>query len=138
MDAITLSTGRVIHISRLEQSNTYAGLLCGLPDAAMAARRTEELLDAGTKMGLGDPLLIQPMLRQREVRNHAGDVRLEERLPSVACVACFDSTEIPDSGEPYSALIVVWFQDHFGEPDTAVNDRLSSVDWDARATPWCW
>ena len=89
-------------------------------------------------MNLGEPLLIQPTLRQREVRNRDGQARVEERLPRVACVASFDSTAIPDSGEPYSSLVVAWFQDQFGEPDPAIVDRLFSVDWDEQATPWCW
>lgn len=139
MDRITLRAGRIIRISQLEQYGTYSGLLCGLPDPAMTARFTEDLLDAGRKMmSLGKPLLIEPELRHREVRNRHGDVRVEERLPPVACLACFESMELPNSEEPYSSLVVAWFQDRFGEPDAAILERIAAIDWDQRATAWCW
>lgn len=136
MDDITLTDGRNIRIDELRQFGTYSGLLAGLPDAEMSSRLIERLLENARELGAGDPYLISPRVRRREVQR-GEEIRTEERLPPVACAACFTSGEIAGSNEPYSLLVVAWFQERFGDIDDSVKECLVAVDWDRRATPWC-
>jgi hypothetical protein len=118
------------------QSRTYAGLLCGLPDSDMTARRVNDLIEKGRAMGFGEPCLIQPVVTRRDASRN-GEVRIEERLPPVACLACFDSGEIPSSDEPCSSLVVAWFQQRFGDVDEEIVPQLIPLEWDLLAMAWC-
>jgi hypothetical protein len=63
-----------------------------------------------------------------------------ERLPEVTCIAEFDSNmPARDEGEPYSSLVVVWYQEQFAFPIGAgVLEEIRRLDWERDAWGWCW
>ena len=135
VNSLTLKSGRVIHISRLRQYSTYGGLLCGFRNAAMAARDTSQLIEEGRKIYSGEAYLVAPEIARRAVNKRAV-LRIEERLPGVACLAIWDSSELPGSDHVYSALLVAWFQQSFGDIDQAVLDEVAAIDWERHAMGW--
>lgn len=135
VNSLTLKSGRVIRISLIRQYGTYAGLLCGFRDAEMTWRRTSELFDEGSKVYSGKAYFIAPELARR-VDYRGPEPRIEERLPPVACLARWDSSELPGSDDVYSALLVAWFQQTFGDIDQAVLDELAALDWERHAIGW--
>ncbi|MGQ0655004.1 MAG: hypothetical protein ACT4P4_22510 [Betaproteobacteria bacterium] len=64
---------------------------------------------------------------------------LVSRLPAVSCIAVFDSGPLEsDDAEPYSSLVVAWFQDEFGPIPSKILKLVDAVDWESCASPWCW
>lgn len=63
-----------------------------------------------------------------------------ERLPDVACMGVFDSVGLNrKESEPYSSMVIVWFQDKFALPiDEGVLSQIRRQDWDERAKDWMW
>jgi hypothetical protein len=123
----------------LSQFRTYSGVLAGFPDRAMTQRRIEYLLDEGKGLAVtgSSPYLIPPNLVTRDVVRR-GETRVEERLPPVACLARFDSGELATDSDPYSSLVVAWFQDAFGLPNEGVLEEIRRIDWERHAAAWCW
>ena len=61
-------------------------------------------------------------------------------LPAVTCIGEFHSGEFakPDS-EPYSSLVVVWFQDAFSPAvSETVVAQIEALDWEKLARDWIW
>ena len=135
VNTLTLKSGRVARISLVRQYGTYEGLLCGFRDAEMTARRTSELIEEGRKIYPGEAYLVAPEIARRVVSRHA-ELRIEERLPQVACLAVWKSGELPGSDHAYSALLVAWFQESFGDIDPAVLDEVAAIDWERHAMGW--
>ena len=156
---ITLPTNRTITLVRLRQWFTYYGLLAGIPRRA----GNQEIIDralakakAECMQGL-NPILIPPVstpmpyhpppdanLKMRDVSpaqdQYNWNARHYETLPPVVCIGQFDSGELkrPDS-EPFSSLVIVWFQDNFALPiDADVQAQIEQVDWEALARDWMW
>ena len=115
---ITFSSGRIASLDRLHQRRTYAGLLAGFPDGNINKGETDCLLGEGRHLHLAgcQPVLIAPRVTTTEHKLN-GRVVNELRLPGIGCVACFESAALlrADS-EPYSTLVVVWFQDRYALP----------------------
>ena len=135
VDSLTLKSGRVIGISLIRQYKTYGGLLCGFRDAAMVARCTSYLLEVGREIYSGEAYLVAPQIKRTAMMGREGP-RTEERLPAVACLAIWDSSELPGSDHVYSALLVAWFQQSFGDIDQAVLDEVAAIDWERHAMGW--
>ncbi len=59
---------------------------------------------------------------------------------AVACLGHFDSGELKRPGsEPYSSLVVVWFQNRFAAPiDPGVLTQIERLDWEGLARDWIW
>lgn len=137
---LELSSGRRIALTDLKQSLTYHGLLAGLPTRASNVRRMAGDLKHAEKMGPPEirPVLIPPVLAPtgRKVR---GTDEPEERLPTVTCMATFESGPLErDDSEPYSSTVVVWYQEAFGLPDEVALEHIRQIDWEAVAQNWCW
>jgi len=99
--------------------------------------------------GHGVPVLLEPEQRpvddsaraaagEAAARDHSpagGDAAVA--LPPVTCVARFISSGLSGSGEIWSVLRVIWFQDYFAFPvDARVRSQIAALDWDAHAHSW--
>ena len=58
-------------------------------------------------------------------------------LPSVTCIARFNSDGQLGTDDIWSALRVIWFQDEFAFPiaDRA-REQIAEIDWETHATGW--
>jgi hypothetical protein len=156
---ITLTTTRTINLVRLTQSLTDYGLLAGIPTRNDNQRTIERTLEKARALCLKDasPCLIPPRATHVPWRappaiylqktgttaeQHAAQwqARQHETLPAVACIGAFDSGELKRAGsEPFSSLVIVWFQDNFAMPiDAAVHAQIEQIDWEGQAKDWMW
>lgn len=138
---IELASGRLIRLSRITQWRTNGGLLCGKPTPEMNDDNLLHTLDKAREFGkgLGEPVLIEP--RRTPVPPIVGrDLPPAEWLPATTCIAMFDSNALQrDDSEPYSSLVIAWFQDEFALPiDDTVLHEIRQIDWERFATDWCW
>ncbi len=127
-------------MGRLSQWRTYAGLLAGIPDKEMNQRHIADLLDEAQSVGIAgcDAFLIEPVVKVRELQRR-GEKVVEERLPAISCLARFDSGALATSGEPYSSLVVAWFQEEFGLPtDPDILRQIANIEWERHAAEWNW
>ncbi|EDL59004.1 hypothetical protein [Gimesia maris] len=144
-------SGRELILNQLEQSQSYAGMMEGVPnkkandwgidvDLCRAVRR---------EYTLGEPYLIPP--RRRDYLREPGDmdeirkqkshypkewVMDPEWLPLICCIGCFKSVSPVRNTEMHgSCLTVVWYQDDYAMPiDPEVIRSLKQLDWDRLAT----
>jgi len=133
-------SGRTLSMGRLSQRRTYAGLLAGIPDKDMNLRRIGELLDEAQSLAVAGcgVFLIETVPKVRELQRR-GEKVVEERLPAISCAARFDSGELAPSGDPYSSLVVAWFQQEFGLPtDPGILGQIADIDWERHAAEWSW
>jgi len=124
---VVLRSGRTIELVRLEQWPTYRGMLCGVKSARVNEFYVERAVERAREWALKgmEPCLLPPP---------AG-----EELPPIASIAEFDSGELERAGsEPFSSVVVIWFQDRFGVPEGGVVGRLRELDWEGLATDWIW
>lgn len=142
---IVLDSGRIIELTDLHQSRTYAGLLCGYPKKITNDGKIEHDLGKCLKMFPFDckPVLIPPGITPWPdypgVENHQGLGLPCETLPMVTSYGLFDSTPTARDDGCNSALVVVWYQDHFGAPaDPEILAYLREIDWDSRAVDYMW
>ncbi len=134
------ASGRTLSMGRLSQWRTYDGLLAGIPDKEINLPRVGELLDQARKLAVAgcEVFLIEPVLKVREL-DRGGENVVEERLPAISCAARFDSGALTPSGEPYSSLVVAWFQEAFGVPtDGDILRQIADIDWERHAAEWNW
>jgi len=63
-----------------------------------------------------------------------------ELLPSTTCIALFNSTALSRrDSEPYSSMVVVWFQNEFALPiEDEVLGLIRRIDWESQAADWNW
>lgn len=133
-----LHSGRTIELIAIEQFPTYEGLLAGVPTRRMNQKKMDRLvaryLDPGR---YGVPLLLEPEQRPAgdSASTEAGDAAAA--LPPVTCVARFMSSGLSGTGDIWSMLRLVWFQDHFAFPiHERVRRQITALDWDAHARSW--
>lgn len=139
---IDLASGRAISLSSMTQWRTNGGLLCGTPSEATNDEKLRRVVDEARQFGgnLGEPLVIDPpraSVPGDSVRGTSGG----EWLPKVTCIAVFNSDALSSdpASEPYSSLVVAWFQNAFALPiDDAVLTSIRRIDWERRATGWSW
>ena len=144
---LVLASGRDVIVERLHQSQTYAGLLEGFPDARMNDRHIEAALERARSLcsKRENPYLITPVRRSFLRKpgdmvslNAAGNVA--EWLPQVTCFARFKSHQpARDPTKDISMLTVVWYQEEFALP--ILEPALSSLvglDWSMHATDEEW
>jgi hypothetical protein len=133
-------SGRTLSMGRLSQWRTYEGLLAGRPDKEMNQRRIGDLLEEARSLAVAGcgVFLIEPVPKVRELQRR-GEKVVEERLPAICCAARFDSGELTPSGDPYSSLVVAWFQEEFGLPtDPGILGQIAGIDWERHAAEWNW
>jgi len=137
---IRQASGRTLSMGRLSQWRTYEGLLAGIPDKEMNQRHIGDVLDEGRSLGVAGcgVFLIQPVPHVRELQRR-GETVIEERLPAISCLARFDSDSLTPAGEPYSSLVVAWFQEAFGLPTNPdILRQIAEIDWELHAAEWNW
>ncbi|MEI6300395.1 MAG: hypothetical protein WCR74_03050 [Betaproteobacteria bacterium] len=138
---ITFPSGRIASLGELVQFRAYAGLLAGLPDSRINQRQIDDLINEGRRIHLDgcEPVLIHPRIKTIEHTN-SGQSAQELRLPDICCAARFESGALlRANSEPYSSLVVVWFQDEFAMPiPTEIEHQISQIDWERDAADWCW
>ena len=128
---------RRVRLYELKQSLTYEGLLEGLPTVEGNRRRIEFILSEQRNSRYGvKPYLVPPVERPLE---YNGDepypFGTPSRLPSVLCIARFESFRPTDNGDgDGSGLQVIWFQDAFALPiEAEVILHLNQTDWNLHA-----
>ncbi len=150
---LQLESGRKLRLSQLEQSETYTGMMEGVPDKKandwgidVDLRRA-----AHREYTLGEPHLIPP--RRRDYQHEPGDMEQErarrahyptewkrdpEWIPLVCCIGCFHSfPPVHDQEKQGSCLTVVWYQDDYALPiDPEILRSLKQLDWDRLATDY--
>ena len=138
---ITFSSGRIASLVELTQSLSYAGLLAGFPNSRVNQRQIDDLIKEGRRIHIGgrEPVLIDPTIKTIE-HTRSGQTVQELRLPDICCVARFESGALlRANSEPYSSLVVVWFQDEFAMPiATDIEQQMAKIDWEKDAVDWCW
>ena len=122
-----LASGRTVSLADLRMHRTCLGVLCGWQHPftvhrliEAAEKKARERLPAGA-----NPVRLA----------HEGDL-----LPAVTCIGEFQSGELPRRGsEPYSSLVVIWFQEVF-TPAVSANalEQIRALDWDRLAHDWNW
>jgi hypothetical protein len=126
---ITLATGRVVSMAQLHQRGTYAGVLAGKFDQRLSRMMIEEITQEAAQHGPAGcrPHVVLPP-----------PAAIAHRLPGVACIAVLESGELRGGSEPYSSVVVAWFQDDFLSPmPEAVAARIRDMDWEKTAVEWC-
>ena len=134
--------GREISVNAFHQEFIYAGHLLGAldlpPKYFIEAIERFERLFPNEKSA---PVILPPTLYQgrKERVTDGKDASYDWlTLPRVRCIAeLFSTTSARDEHEPFSSLIVIWFQDHYGMPDAGVQKQLVGLDWRAVANDWC-
>lgn len=141
---IARADAREIDLESLNQAYLYAGNLLGgmvhpridLRDVVGRARRLHPWFDS-------DPVVLPPLLLEYSLPPTArppgqppsslGPVT----LPRVASIALLRSQRVArDPRHCFSSLVVIWFQDAFGDAPEAVQAQIAALDWDALAFDW--
>ena len=133
-----LSTGRTIRLLALDQYYTYEGLLLGVPTQEMNQEDMDRLLAEYVRPAeYGVPLLLQPTQQPLEVPQHRPVHGTPATLPSVTCIARFNSGGQLGTDDIWSVLRVIWFQEGFAFPieDRALR-QIAEIDWERHARGW--
>lgn len=85
----------------------------------------------------GVPLLLEPEQRPLDVSEHRQAHGTPAALPSVTCIARFNSDGQLGTDDIWSVLRVIWYQDEFAFPiaDRA-REQIEHIDWETHATGW--
>lgn len=150
---ILLADGRPILMQRLVQSQTYGGLLVGLPNERVNKGILEEVgTRACGEFGESpEPYVIQPVFLPFTTRTQKrtltkaglgpGEGEIEDvtdyRLPLVECMASFRCPQTIGEPNPddigifaHSVATIVWFQDRYAMPIAReVLDEIKLIDW---------
>ena len=147
---LELNSGRAIRLASIRQSGTNDGVLCGSPrsDSAFNARHVKQAIEiAAEEFGCepGKVAVLPPCLLRSIEKKRPGDPGPEEiavdYLPPVQTFAVFESSpqDGADADADGSSLVVVWFQNAFGQPEEGhVMEQLRALDWESLATDWSW
>lgn len=134
----TIASGRTIRLLAIDQYCTYEGLLLGVPTWEMNQEKMDRLRAAYVLPGgYGVPLLLEPEQQPVEVSDRRHMLGTPARLPSVTCIARFNSGGQQGTDDIWSVLRVIWFQDHFAFPieDRALR-QIAEIDWETHASGW--
>ncbi len=133
-----LSSGRTIRLLALDQYYTYEGLLLGVPTWEMNQEMMDRLIARYVHPAeYGVPLLLEPEQQPLDVPEHRHVLGTPATLPSVTCIARFNSDGQRGTDDVWSVLRVIWFQEEFAFP---VEDRalrqIAEIDWETHARGW--
>jgi len=133
-----LASSRTIDLLALDQYYTYEGLLAGVPTREMNQEMIDRLIAGYVRPAeYGVPLLLEPEQQPIVVSEQRPGRGTPSRLPSVTCIARFDSDGQVGTDDIWSVLRVIWFQDHFAFPieDRALR-QIAEIDWERHAVGW--
>ena len=134
----TIASGRKIRLLAIDQYYTYEGLLLGVPTREMNQEDMDRLLAEYVRPAeYGVPLLLQPTQKPLDVPDHRQVHGTPATLPSVTCIARFNSDGQLGTDDIWSVLRVIWFQEDFAFPieDRALR-QIAEIDWETHATGW--
>lgn len=128
---ITLASGVVVWVDRIDITRTYRGMTAGLPGRSAVTAEIEvgKALVKNSFHG-PEPVIVPPPLYDAESDNPI--------LPALRFVAQISSQEqISQDGE-WSWMNLIWFAeiDHEKTLQAYVEEALRHVDWKASAVPW--
>ncbi|WP_413895223.1 hypothetical protein [Rhodoferax sp.] len=136
------TNGRKVSVHAFHQEFIYAGHVMGMPNEP--TRYLVEAIGRAEKLCPHvkcSPVVLSPALywgRTERVTDGKDTSYDWMTLPRVRCIAeLFSTTAARAIDEPFSSLVVIWFQDHFGMPDAGVQKRLADLDWKTLAVDWC-
>jgi hypothetical protein len=136
--------GRKVELESLHQSYIYAGDLLGAmlhPEKHIAwIRKKAAALYPSIK---APAVVIPPVLFEYAVEIRPRRLVAPEQdigpvtLPRVAVIAELNShTPARDHAECFSSLVVIWFQEKFGDAPAEIQQQVAELDWDALAFDW--
>jgi hypothetical protein len=134
----TIASGRKIRLLALDQYYTYEGLLAGVPTWEMNQEMMDRLRAAYVHPAeYGVPLLLEPEQQPFDVPERVPTLGTPARLPSVTCIARFNSNGQLGTDDIWSVLRVIWFQEDFAFPieDRALR-QIAEIDWEQHARGW--
>ncbi len=143
---LLLADGREVKLTRLEQHQTYGGVLCGIPydpeaDATRALSEASEWDQGFHQRPAVVPATIVRGTRTVRPSHLPPGTSVEPRpwayLPVVTSFGVFESRPREGSYDDRSSVLVIWWQGHFGIPaDLGVLAALSRLNWDSHAEGW--
>ena len=136
--------GREVDVESLHQYYLYAGHLLG--GMHHPCEELEAAIEKARKLHpwvKSDPVVLPPVLLEYNVKGKARRMVAPEEdigpvtLPRVASIALLRShSEARDPACCFSSLVVVWFQDAFGDAPAEVRAQIAALDWTALAFDW--
>jgi hypothetical protein len=142
---VELADGRTFELVRMNQSYIYAYALMPMlchPDVIVKTA-IEQVRHLAPRVPTS-PVVLPPNLlssdhpmpsRHDEPDLGSGDDCLT--LPRVQVIAEFLSSKASvGSSESFSSLVVIWFQDNFGDIPAEIQKQLTEIEWDLRAHDW--
>lgn len=139
--SLRLKNRRRIRLVNSWQCRTYDGLLEGIPETLLpffenAINRAHDLFPLDEVK----PVILPPKLHQGRIRRQRNGEMVDETwclLPSITSIGMFDSDGATDDGS-MSSVLLIWFQDRFGNPTEFVKKQIRALDWDRYAHQWDW
>ena len=138
--AVTLSDGREIWLTNLQQHQTYGGLLCGYPNR----RKNEDHLEADAQRAAKEfdnrypPVMIPPLIRTYPNHNPHRLMGPCEALPGIFSAALFTSDPVDSREGCNSSALIVWYQDDWGKPGPDTLEKIQAIEWNTIAVDWSW
>jgi hypothetical protein len=135
---IDLASGRTIHLLALDQYFTYEGLLLGVPTREMNQEMIDRLIARYVHPAeYGVPLLLEPEQQPLDVPEYRHVDGTPATLPSVTCIARFNSDGQLGTDDIWSVLRVIWYQEEFAFPiDGRALRQIAEIDWETHARGW--
>lgn len=138
---VKLASDQRVSLKIINQSQTYAGLIEGVPFKDMNDSIVEEALKAAewNCMNGAKPFLLAPT--RRNYLREPGDmdhmptvIGPAEWIPLVRCIGVFSNSSNKHPGTHESYLTIVWFQDEYAMPiDARILERIAFINWNAVA-----
>jgi|CXWL01.1.fsa_nt_gi hypothetical protein len=134
-----LASGRNINLIGINQRETYAGFLEGMPTKEINQLLIKEAVEAAKQLWNEAPYLIEP-IETPIIWKREYPLGIPASIPGKVCISQLRSfyprgENMGLSGLEYSLLTLVWFQDEFAFPiDDSILEKIHSLDWDRYAT----
>jgi hypothetical protein len=134
----TKRLGHQGHKSRARLTLASEGLLAGVPTREMNQRIIDRLIAQYVNPAeYGVPLLLEPEQQPIDVSERRSIRGTPAKLPSVTCIARFNSDGQLGTDDIWSVLRLIWFQDQFAFPiEDRVLQQIRTIDWETHAKGW--
>lgn len=134
---IQLNSGHSIHLIRIDQWETYGGLLEGVPTKELNERIINRTIEGAKRQWHFAPYLIQPLETPIKM-DRDYPFGTPASIPDIICVTKFDCFDtVQDKNMDASTLSIIWFQAEFAFPiDEKVQTQIQSIDWNQYASDY--
>lgn len=136
--------GREVDLESMHQGFLYAGDLLGW--MSHPEERLERVMDKAKSLyswNKAPAVIIPPVLLEYSMPDRPAPVYDPEKhlgpvtLPRVYVIAELRSHQpARDKYECFSSLIVVWFQENFGDVAPEIQQKIAELDWNNLAYDW--